>query len=291
MLLKQHMRRIRSVRSLRRSLVVVIMLPMVASAQRTSLELRPRVGDTLRMRLDQVTEMSATRQGAAPREIVTRSLMLSRAIVESEAPDAVYILAITDSVEVKSSDANAKAIADATRRQLSGRQMRLRLSPDGTVSMADRHAPVSKAVTDLVSVMPASFPRDPVAVGDTWSREMPMASGLRLPGVGTTSAGVARATFRLDSLSRAGELAYISMRGTLGQPAGAPQAGGAVVTPPTLGGTLLGTMIVDRRRGWLSESRFVVDVHTTIAGTALAATDFHMRITQHMRVFERPARR
>jgi len=285
------MLRITLTRIRRHVLTLVLAWPVAAFAQRTPLELRPRVGDTLRMRLDQVTEMSATRPGAAPREIVTRSLMLSRAIVESEAGDAVYILAITDSVAVTSSDTNARAIADATRRQLSGRQMRLRLSPDGTVSMADRHAAVSKAVNDLVSVMPASFPRDPVAVGDTWSREMPMASGLRLPGVGPTSAGVTRATFRLDSLSRAGELAFVSMRGTLGQPAGAPQAGGAPGTPPTVGGTLLGTMIVDRRRGWLSESRFVVDVHTTIAGTALAATDFHMRITQHMHVFERPARR
>jgi hypothetical protein len=188
----------------------------LANAQRTPLELRPKAGDTLRMRLDQTTEMSIARAGAPPRVVTTRTHMLSRAIVESEVPDGVYVLAITDSVVVSSSDPAAAASAEATRRQLAGRQMRLRIAPDGTVAMAEPSGAVSKAVNDLVAEMPASFPREPVNVGDSWTREMPIApaAAARLPGANGRG-GVARATFRLDSLSRQGELAYISMRGTL----------------------------------------------------------------------------
>lgn len=263
------------------------------AAQRTPLELRPRVGDTLRMRLDQTTEMSATRAGAPPRAVITRTRMLSRAIVERETPDAVYILAVTDSVAVTSSDSTARGMAAETRRQLAGRHLRLRLSPDGTVALAE--APASRAVTDLVSILPASFPREPVAVGDTWSREMPITPGVRLPAnAGTATGGVARATFRLDSLSRGGDLAYISIRGTLEQQSAgvaAPQRSPALPFMPFLDGTVAGTMVVNRRRGWLSESRFVVELKTMIASASRAPIEFRMRVTQRIHVFERQARR
>ena len=264
-----------------------------AFAQRTPLELRPRVGDTLRMRLDQTTEMSVTRAGATPRVMTTRTHMLSRAIVESEVPDGVYVLAITDSVVVSSSDPAAAASAEATRRQLAGRQMRLRISPDGTVAMAEPSGAVSKAVNDLVAVMPASFPREPVTVGDTWTREMPIApsAAARLPGANGRG-GVARATFRLDSLSRQGEFAFISMHGTLEPHPGEAGALAPGIVMPALGGTVTGSMIVNRRRGWLSTSQFIVDLRTTIAGSKTTpATEFHMRVTQQMRVFGRPPAR
>jgi hypothetical protein len=266
----------------------------IALAQRTSLEMRPRMGDTLRMRLDQTSEMSITRSGTPPRQVITRTHMLSRAIVEREVPDGVYVLAVTDSVDVSSTDPSAARSVDAMRRQLAGRQMRLRISPDGTVAMAEPSGPDSKAVNDLVSVMPASFPRDPVNVGDTWTREMPIApsAAARLPGANGRG-GVARATFRLDSLARQGELAYVSMRGTLEPQPNDPRLLAVGVVLPPLGGTVSGSMVVNRRRGWLSESRFVVDLHTTIAATkaSSAPTEIRMRVTQQMRVFGKSAAR
>jgi hypothetical protein len=48
---------------------------------------------------------------------------------------------------------------------------------------------------------------------------------------------------------------------------------------------------VIRRRGWLSSSQFVVDLRTTIASKSAAPTEFHMRVTQQMRVFGRPPAR
>ncbi|HJQ19615.1 MAG TPA: hypothetical protein VJ867_04640 [Gemmatimonadaceae bacterium] len=279
---------------LAKPLTLLLALATTAAAQRTPLEVRPRVGDTLRMRLDQTTEMSAQRAGAPARQVTTRTTMLSRAIVESEVVDAAIVLAITDSVDVSSTDENARAAALANSRQLVGKSMRLRLARDGSVTVAEPTGAVSKSVVDLASVMPATFPRDPVAVGDTWSREMPIAPAAlaRLLGPGSRG-GVARATFRLDSLSRQADFAYVSMHGTLAAstPAAAPQT--ALVPSPALDGTVSGGMIVDRRRGWLSQSRFVVDLRTLVGGrdASHAATEFHMRVTQQMRVFGRPPAR
>jgi hypothetical protein len=249
------------------------------------LELRPRLGDTLRMRLDQVTEVSGSRKGgsATMKAVVTTLTMFSRAIVESSAPASALILAVTDSVEVTSTDEHARALAATTQRQMRGRQMRLRLAPDGTVSVAPQTGDIPKEVTDLVSVMPASFPKDPVAVGEIWFREMPIASGASL---GMPVGGVVRAVFRLDSVSRAGELAYVSMRGALEQQPALLQGAAA----SSLAGSVTGTIVVNRRRGWLSESRFLVEMRTTVAGRSVAPTapmQFQMKITQHMTVFDK----
>src|SRR5437867_190249 len=202
-----------------------------AVAQRMQLELRPRAGDTLRMRLDQVTEMSGTRKGAAAKSVVTTLRMFSRAIVESTTPLSAVILAVTDSVDVTTSDEHTRALAQQTIRQLEGRQLRLRLSPDGTVSVADEATSVPREVNEIVSVMPASFPRDPVAVGDTWVREMPIPPGTRLS---VPAGSVVRSSFRLDSVSRRGDVAYVSMRGTL------QQASKATSTGPELVGSVNG---------------------------------------------------
>lgn len=262
------------------SIALLTVLSATGNAQRTQLELRPKMGDTLRMRLDQVTEMSGGRKGGAPRQVVTTMRMFSRAIVESSAPASAVILAITDSVEVTSTDDRAAALADNTERQLRGRQMRLRLTPDGTVSVADQSA-VPREVNELVSVMPASFPKDPVDLGETWMRQMPIATGA---GLGMPVGAIVRAIFRLDSMSRGGDLAFISMRGTL------EQQGGQLSVGSTLIGSVDGMMIVNRRRGWLSESRFLVEMRSMVAprGAApMAPVQFRMKISQHMRVVDK----
>jgi hypothetical protein len=266
----------------RRSLALLAFVAASAEAQKTQLELRPRVGDTLRMRLDQVTEMSGTRKGVTSKPVVTTLRMFSRAIVESSGLSDAVILAVTDSVNVSTGDERTRALAQQTMRQLEGRQMRLRLTPDGTVSVADPTTSVPREVNELVSVMPASFPRDPVAVGETWVREMPIPQGTRFS---VPAGGFVRASFRLDSVVRSGEVAYVSMRGTLEQmPAMASDLA------PT--GTVTGSMVIDRRRGWLSESRFLVQMRTMVtsrggAAAAAAPTQVQMKITQHMRVFDR----
>lgn len=251
-----------------------------AGAQRVVLELRPRFGDTLNMRVDQTTEVTGTRKGMTAKPVVTQLSMFSRAIVEVSTPAAAFILAITDSVDGTASDDRARQLVSATERQLEGRKMRLRMAPDGTVGLADRPPEVPQEVNDLVALMPASLPRGSVAVGDTWLREM------RLPpsaNFGVPVAGVVRAAFRLDSVAPDGDEAYLSMRGTL------EPSKGDVAPAGTYTGTVTGYMVIDRRRGWFSKTVFQVLMRTAMTPVAASPDTIHLRLklTQHMVVTDK----
>ena len=266
---------------------VALAMAMSAEAQAQSgierivLELRPRAGDTLRLRLDQTTEMSGIRSGGTARVMSTTLQMYSRAIVESTTAASATILALTDSVVVSGSDERARTLAAETERQLAGKQMRVRMAPDGTVSIAEPQASISREVNDLVSIMPASFPRGSVAVGDTWLREMPIPPSASM---GVPLGGMVKAAFRLDSITSDGNVAFLSLKGTM-HPLGEAIASS---DPRALVGSVNGSMIVDRRRGWLSESRFLIETRATLPriGTT-APMQFRLRITQHMRILEK----
>ena len=69
--------------------------------QSITLQIKPHVGDTLRMRLDQQSEMTGVRRtntGEASAIVVTSMKMFSRAIVESGSEKGTTVLTITDSV-------------------------------------------------------------------------------------------------------------------------------------------------------------------------------------------------
>jgi hypothetical protein len=100
--------------------------------------------------------------------------------------------------------------------------------------------------------------------------------------------GSVRATFRLDSLGRNGDVAYISMRGTLSRING-PSAP-AAASGYTTSGTLAGSIQIDRRLGWITDSRSTIIVRSTIAaapgrkGEAQAAPmQVRTKITQWIR--------
>jgi hypothetical protein len=246
-----------------------------AKAQKVQLELRPKAGDTLRMRLDQSVEVSGTRDGRSPVQMGSRFTMFSRAIVEGATASGTRILAITDSITMDARDEQSRLLAEDARRQLVGRQMRLLLTPDGLVEVADDARRMPREVSDLVAVMPASFPREPLAVGDTWMRQMPIPPSAQF---GIPLGGLVRARFRLDSLSPGGSLAYVSMRGTVESASGRPDSAG---------GNVSGSMVVNRRRGWLLESRFLVLLRASVVSPGAAAastTNFRVKVTQHLRV-------
>jgi hypothetical protein len=74
--------------------------------------------------------------------------------------------------------------------------------------------------------------------------------------------GSVRATFQLDSLGRNGDVAYVSMRGTLSRintPGAAPAGPGYGTT-----GQLTGTIQIDRRLGWITDSKSTIIVRSTI---------------------------
>jgi hypothetical protein len=261
-----------------RSLVATLLVLGVttsADAQRVVLELRPRFGDTVWIRLDQSTEVSISRRGVMSRPTVTTLSMFSRAIVEVSTAASAMILAITDSVDVSSNDKAASAGASETERQLAGRQMRLRLQPDGTVSVVDDEANVPKQVNEMVSLMPASFPRGSVTIGDTWLREMP------IPDAGSGKPMVVKTAIRLDSVSTDYEIAYLSLRGSV-------QAT-SQVTQSEVSGSVSGSMTVDRRRGWLSASRFSIQLRTLVPSSIAnePPLQYLMRVTQQMRVLDK----
>jgi len=249
------------------------------------LQLRPHVGDTLRTRLEQQTEVQMTTSSSAGVAGTTRSSMMSatiasRTIVRAVAGTSTTVLTLVDSAVFTSSDARAAAMFAGAQRSLEGQQLVLRLSWDGSVESAHdaRTGRVSRDVADAMATMPAVFPGKPVQVGEQWAREMPLPAGGPL---GARASGRVKAVFRLDSL-RGKRLAFVSMRGEIVPdvtPAGAEMRG-----------TITGMMLLDRDRGWMTDSRIVVLIRSALGATMAAGsspTRFVTRVTQRLRTMDK----
>jgi hypothetical protein len=255
----------------------------VALAQPVLLQIRPRIGDTLRMHLSQTVEMTGTTQGARNepvRSMTTSIEVFTRAIAQRGTSNGTLMQTITDSVAMNPD--SPSALADLRRRAMQARKVLLRVSTDGAMEVVDDGDPNSE-LRHIFSEMPAVLSRRPISVGDKWTREMqiPLSSE---PG----AAGAVRATFQLDSLGRNGDIAYISMRGTLYRinTAGAPPAGPGYGTT----GQLSGTIQIDRRLGWITDSKSTIIVQSTIVAnpsrtgeTQRAPMQVRTKITQWIR--------
>lgn len=264
--------------------LVAVAAARVAGAQELVLRIRPHAGDTLRMRLDQETDVTGTDQtgiGLAP--MVSTLAMFARAIIEGSTDAETAVLAVTDSVKLWTNDQRGWGIARQVEEQLRGQRVHFRVTPEGLVA-TEPSSSAPREVSRVVSLMPATFPKGPIKVGDTWMRDMPLPSGTQF---GARLSGLLHATFRLDSLGRAGDLAFLSMRGVM-SPAAVP---GVAAGPALEKGTVAGRMILDRRRGWLSESWFdVVVVTSSATAPSASAVKMQTKITQHMRTAERHER-
>ena len=228
----------------------------VAYGQAVLLQIRPHIGDTLRMHLSQTVEMSGTTRGVRhdTTSMTTSIEVFTRAIAEQYTSSGTLMQTITDSVAM--TPASASSLADLKRRAMQSKPVLLRVSTDGGMEMVDDGDPNSE-LRHLFGEMPAVLARGPVAIGEKWTREMqiPLSSE---PG----AMGSVRATFRLDSLGRNGDIAYISMRGTMSRinTAGAAPAGPGYGTS----GQLSGTIQIDRRLGWITDSKSSIIVQSTI---------------------------
>jgi hypothetical protein len=254
--------------------------------QMVTLQVKPHAGDTLRMRLDQESEMTGVRRttsGESSATIINNMKMFSRAIVEGSAEHETTLLAVTDSLVLTTTDERSRAAAAQAAEQMRGQRLRFRVAPDGTVSMVASNDGGSREVAQVVSLMPAAFPKGPIKVGESWIREMPLPVGSQL---GAQLSGKLHVTFRLDSLTHNHEWAFVSMRGEV-QPATGP---GAAFGATLEKGYVSGTMLVDQRRGWLTESWFNIVVSSTMTGPAVSgilSMHMQMRITQHMHTMDR----
>ena len=261
-------------------LVVALAAPAAEAQKAVQLQLRPRIGDTVWMRLEQQTELAGRRSDSkqAPALAATTTVTYSRAVVESGVATSTTIVAITDSVFVTNGATTSKGVTPMAR-PVAGQRVRLQIAPDGSMTMPSDNP--QKAPARTQSLIPATFPTTPVAVGDKWMREAALPAGSSQ--LGASIVGWVQATFRLDSLTRNGELAWISIDGKLApDPAGAKLDGVTIVDD----GSVEGFMVLDRARGWLTESQFTIVAHSTLKqpfGVASQPVKFEIRLVQSLK--------
>jgi hypothetical protein len=111
----------------------------------------------------------------------------------------------------------------------------------------------------LIAQMPATLPRQAIAPGATWTRsmEVPLATASHPQATGTLTV-----TFQFDSLSRNAELAFLSVRGRLTRANAEPSKRGAEVVESS--GTITGHVLVDRRRGWITDARTTLSIRSLV---------------------------
>jgi len=242
----------------RLALLTVVLFARVATSQPVQLQIRPHIGDTLRMHLSQTVEMVGTTAGARNdpiRSMTTSIEVFTRAIPQRWTSNGTLMQTITDSVAM--SPSSPETLADLRRRAMQAKKVLLRVSTDGAMELVD-DGDSNSELRHLFGEMPAVLSRNTVSVGEKWTREMqiPLSSE---PG----AVGAVRATFQLDSLGKNGDIAYISMRGTMyriNTPNAAPAGPGYGTT-----GQLAGTIQIDRRLGWITDSKSSIIVRSTVA--------------------------
>ncbi len=241
------------------------------SQERVLLQIRPRVGDTLAVRLDQRVEMTGTSRAApsVKRQMTTVTEVFSRAIVRRVAPAGATVLAVTDSVRTAVSR-GGNATGSPVRARGKENTTTLRVSSDGGAEVTDAKA--SDELRTMFGQMPAMLSRKPVSVGESWTREM------RIPVPDEKGAmGLVRATFHLDSLSEDQNIAYISMRGSLSH----DHSDGS---NSEVDGAMTGSMKLDRGLGWMVETSTMIDVTSVMPrGAGRDAMVVRTRIDQHLK--------
>jgi len=280
-----------------------------SDAARVNLVVRPHVGDTLWLRVEQtmetrtVTLSDARRlsQGAGtlgPRAPATRvpeygpvrdpsitqstfMRLNAHSLVESSDLKTTWLTANTDSLFVRTGTGGQLGPERGVPLSPADRRTRVNVTPDGAMTIVDAGANTA-AMTANLSGMPPMLPGRAVTVGEGWERDIILPS---LPMVGLRANGVVHASFRLDSLTRAGRMAYVSLTGTL-------RRDGAVRDLPpgtqvATAGVLRGYLILDRARGWITEAETVIEVQSDItpgAGDEGKALALDIRLIQKVRV-------
>lgn len=248
-----------------------------------ALQIRPRAGDTLRLRLDETVEMAGTRRNGEIDVTTSEShtlVVLTRIAVEGTDLDGATVTAMTDTVRLTSTTGSVGGSLLGWARVLQGQRFRFRVGTDGTTSLVAADAATAPQVGTFLSQLPASLPREPVAPGASWARsmEIPMSPVSDARGSATMSAD-----FVFDSLTRGGDMAYLSVRGRLTRRAIPPK--GSAAPTVEMSGTMTGTVVVDRRRGWITEARSQISVRSllTVAESGQAPVRVRLKITQWMR--------
>ncbi|MBV6521143.1 MAG: hypothetical protein MNPFHGCM_01270 [Gemmatimonadaceae bacterium] len=260
-----------------------VLSPVFLGAQAVALQIRPRAGDTLRLRIEQSVEVSGTtRKGNADLTNSESHAMVALTRVAIEATDlaGATVTAMTDSVHLTGTSGKPGGSLLGWAKALEGQRFRFRIAVDGTPSMEGPGAGAAPHVGAFLAQLPASLPKEPVAPGSSWERRMEIPMSALSAARGTA---VMTATFRLDSLGRGGNLAFLSVSGRLSRHAAPPVTGGA--TTVEANGTVTGSVVVDRQRGWITDARSTINVRSLVPGEKPDQPPMQVRvkITQWMR--------
>ncbi|HVF38785.1 MAG TPA: hypothetical protein VM939_02720 [Gemmatimonadaceae bacterium] len=268
-------------------LFIVASVAQPLRAQPILLQIKPRIGDTLSVRLNQQVEMTGTPTGCVPadssrrrntttaprlrpcsegpRHMTTKMEVFSRAIIKRSSPEGTFVLAVTDSIRT-ASGAQAKT-TPPSRINAPNHVVELRIATDGGAEVVD--AAATEELRTIFGQMPATLSRKPVSPGERWMREMRIPLSAE-PG-GT---GLVRTNFQLDSLGRDGDVAYISMRGTLYHDH--KDGSGSEMS-----GQLIGSMQFDRRLAWITDMRVTITTESTVKrGSGSEPMHVRTRVTQ-----------
>ena len=261
---------------------------------------RPRVGDTLRLQMEQTLEVSrrpmpasgtprSSSQAVTPRAApeygprrdratmsITRLILWAHSLVESSDLTVTTLLATTDSMAMWAGTPAEMGAPQMMQLPAEGREVRVRVTPDGAIRVKNPPPAAMELATTLASI-PGMLPAEALHVGDRWERDIVLPS---IPVSGYRADGVVRASFRFDSLTRGGRDAWISLEGSLHRDRAARDlpAGTRTITA----GTMRGLLVVDRQRAWIVDARTVMDVQSEVAGTTPVILD--LRITQRVKV-------
>ncbi|MBK5188718.1 MAG: hypothetical protein JJD97_10785 [Gemmatimonadaceae bacterium] len=233
-----------------------------ASAQMVMLRIQPRLGDTMYTRFEETVEMVGTRNIHSVDTTMTSRMdimILSHSLVQASDKRGTTVLAITDSVAMQGHGTGATAPSDAIRHAMQGRQARLKIARDGSAELLAASDDVSPEVEALYSGMPATLPEKLVSVRSTWERTAYIPVSQESD---TAHSARVRTTYRLDSLSSNGSLAYISIHGTISRDSAAALVSESLRVGST--GTVTGHMTMDRKRGWWVESEIAITIRSVV---------------------------
>jgi hypothetical protein len=262
------------------ALMIVPGMTEIAQNGSVLLQVRPGAGDTIKVRLDQTVEMTGA-PGTDGKSVVESGtlVLLATLAVESVDAEGATIVSVTDSVRVNSPPNSASSAVLAWAAIAANRAVRFRVAPNGAAYVpSGRGRAVPSAVT--ASHMPATLPSRAISAGTSWSStvQVPLASSVDPKGNATLVA-----TFTFDSLSKSGELAFLSLRGRLTKADSDPQSEGRSLVETS--GTVEGHVTLDRRRGWITDARTTFSLLSLVtpADAGKAPVRVKMTISQWLR--------
>ena len=245
--------------------------PRPGADARVILTLRPYPGDMIRQRVEHDVDEQGTISmpgGDSTVRVSTRTMVVLRSKVDAVDSVGAIVTSVVESVTVHATGGKeeSRKARIASGLALQGRTLRMKLSPDGELMVLDdasaQTAATIATLAALVDRVPAALPALPVREHEKWTRHMVLAGA---PGDGIDT------EFTLDSLTRYGDFAWLSVKGVMRDVA--VDAGASVV----------GWILLDRRRGWITRSRIVLTMRAVTEGqSSMPPMRFVMRVEQRV---------